>query len=165
MNRCAVLGNSRSLVSIVSGIFILAGAALLAGCVNDSGTGALTSTEIQAKQTSHEERYVAGKCNSANRLSSSNTASEALTSLLTAYSQAEAGMDPAKKADITATLEGHGQALESHDQNLKSQCISYSICEYQAGTTKQNCSTDKHKFIESERQMLKLAKQIAKTQI
>lgn len=81
----------------------------ISGCVNKSGTGALTSTELELKQTSHEERYVAGKCNSANRLSSSNQASEILNSKLTLYGENEAKLDAASRDKILPTCRHKAQ--------------------------------------------------------
>ncbi len=137
----------------------------ISGCVSESGTGALTSTEIEAKQTSHEERYVAGKCNSANRLSSSNRASEILNSKLTLYSENEAKLDAASRDKIVANLQAQGTKLTELDQQLKSQCNSYSTCEFQASTTKQDCSIKKSKFREVDKQMLKFAKSLEKIKI
>ncbi len=137
----------------------------ISGCVNETSTGALTSTDIEAKQTSHEERYVAGKCNSASRLSSSNHASEILNSKLTLYSENEAKLDAATRDKIIANLQAQGTKLTELDQQLKSQCTSYSTCEFQASTTKQDCSIHKSKFRNADKQMLVFGKSLEKIKI
>ena len=140
--------------------WIIIAAVSLSGCVKDTGTSALNNSEIQAKQLSHQERHVASKCNSANRLSSSNRASETLNNKLTIYGQNEANLDAAAKNNIIASLQAKGTELTTLDQLLKAECQSYSACEFQASTTKQSCTTQKAKFREADKKMLKFGKSL-----
>ena len=139
----------------------LASTMILAGCVNDNSTSALTNTEIKAKQSTHEQRHVASKCNSGDRLGSSNVASQAINNKFTEYSQNEASLSPERKSAIVASLQSQGAQLEALDQNLNAQCIAWSTCEFQAFTTKQGCRNEKFKFIDAEKQMKKFVSQIA----
>ncbi len=163
-NQHAGLANRFQFFRLPASLAAIAAVAI-SGCVNESGTGALTSTEIEAKQTTHEERYVAGKCNSANRLSSSNHASEILNSKVTLYSENEAKLDAASKDKIIADLQAQGTKLTELDQQLKLHCNSYSACEFQASTTKQDCSINKSKFRDADKQMLKFAKSLEKVRV
>ena len=142
--------------------WIVIAAMSFSGCVKEPGTNTLTNAEIQAKQVSHEERYVAGKCTSANRLTSSNQASEALNRKLTAFSENQTSLDAATKANITASLQAKGKELTELDHLLKVECKTYSACEFQASTNKQSCSTQKAKFMKVNRDMLKFGKSLEK---
>ncbi len=146
-------------------IVFVAGALALSGCVADNSTSALTNTEIQEKLSSHEQRHVASKCNSANRLSSSNSASSALNDKLTLLEEASATMDAAKKQALSTKLQSYGGQLQPLDQNLNNQCVTYSACEYQAASTKQSCSAQKHKFQDAEKQMVTLTRQISQVSV
>lgn len=148
---------SYGMVGLVASIY-------LTGCVNEPKTSALKSAEITQKQTTHEERYVAKKCVSADRLRSSNTAGNALNSKLTELSSAQ-GLSEQARTTHTQALTTHAQTLQTLDENLKAQCISYSICEFQAGQTKQDCSTPKHKFLDAEKALTKLASTISSMKI
>lgn len=142
--------------------WIIVAAVSLSACVKEPGTSALSNSDIKAKQSSHEERYVAGKCTSANRLSSSNRASETLNGKLITYSENEAKLDDATKGNIAASLQAKGKELTELDHLLKVECKTYSTCEFQASTTKQDCSTQKAKFMKADRNMLKFGKSLAK---
>ena len=138
---------------------------VLSSCVNENQTGALTSTEIQGKLSSHEQRHVASKCNSANRLQFSNGASEVLNEKFSTFEAASAGMNAARKEAVSAKLQSYATQLQSLDQELNAQCVSFSACEYQASTTKQSCSTQEHKFLDVRKQVMSLTNQISKIQI
>ncbi|MCF6321393.1 MAG: hypothetical protein L3J32_06445 [Rhizobiaceae bacterium] len=140
---------------------------VLAGCVNSNNdaTTALTSTQIESKQLTHEEKYVAGKCNSANRLQASNVASSALIAKYTAFSQNEAGMDAAKKETINSDLQDHSTNLQILDEDLTRQCQAYSACEFQASTNKQSCSIQKAKFAEAEKSIASYTKRVERLKV
>ncbi len=138
---------------------------VLTGCVSDTSTSALTSSDIQAKETSHQQRFVSTKCNSNARLSASNRASEALNAKFAAYNQVEASLAPDRKQQLLGQLESQGTQLQTLDANLNSQCISYSACEFQASTNKQSCSRQKRSFLDAEKHMAKLTKTIERLAI
>ncbi len=140
-------------------IALLALTSLLAACVNESGTSALTSSEIQVKIDSHEQRHVASKCNSSDRLSNSVLASETLNGKYTLYSENEAQLSPERKSEITAALQSQGSQLAALDSDLNAQCVTWAKCEYQATSTKQNCEVVKHKYRDADKRMLKFIKQ------
>lgn len=133
---------------------------LLAACVNDTGTSALTNTSIQTKLDTHEQRHVASKCNSADRLKSSNLASEALNAKYTTLGSAETALAPQQKSEIESKLQAKGTQLGALDQDLNTQCVSWSKCEYLASTDKRSCSSQKHKYLDADKQMVKFYKQV-----
>ncbi len=148
-----------------SAIPIFIATILLAGCVNDSSNLGLTNTEIEDKQASHEQKFVAAKCNSANRLKPSNLASEMLNRKFMAYSEIEAKLTPENKEKILGNLQLQASKLQELDQQLNSQCVAYSTCEYQSGSTKQDCSSQKHKFLDAEKQVVKFTKDVEKIKL
>ena len=133
---------------------------LISACVNESSTSALTSSDIQAKESSHEQRYVAGKCNASARLISSNRASEILTAKYSAYSKNEASMAPDRKQSVLENLQAQGTQLQVLDKELNAECVNYSTCEFQASTNKQSCSRQERSFAKVEKNMRKLSKKI-----
>jgi len=139
----------------------------LASCVNtnNNATTALTSTEIESRQLSHEEKFVAGKCNSSNRLQASNIASTALITKYTAFSQNEAGMDAAKKEKINSDLQDHSTNLQILDEDLTRQCRAFSACEFQASTNKQSCSIQKAKFADAEKKIANYTKRVERLKV
>lgn len=143
-------------------IGVLCGSLLLAGCVSDTSTSALTSSDIQAKETSHEQKFVSTKCNANGRLITSTRASEALTAKIAAYNQVEATLAPDRQQQILGQLQSQGIQLQTLDTNLNAQCVSYSTCEFQASTNKQSCTRQKRSFLDAEKQMAKHAKTISK---
>jgi hypothetical protein len=138
---------------------------LFAGCVNTLGTSSPKTSELESKKASHEERYVAGKCNSAERLKNSNLASQALTTKYTAYNVNENKLDVAKKEKINTDLQTQGAKLQELDLELKTQCTAYTACEFQASTTKQDCSVQKSKFLDADKKLVKLTKNVNKIRI
>ncbi|MCP4182609.1 MAG: hypothetical protein GY761_04735 [Hyphomicrobiales bacterium] len=142
--------------------WIIIAAVSLSGCIRETGTSGLSNSEIKAKQVSHEQQFVAKKCTSANRLTSSNRASETLNGKLISYGENEAKLDAATKSKITASLQAKGKELTELDHLLKVECKTYSTCEFQASTTKQDCSIQKAKFMKADRNMLEFGKSLAK---
>lgn len=142
--------------------WIIIAAVTMSGCVSETGTSKLSNSDIKAKQLAHEDKYVAGKCTSANRLASSNRVSETLNGKLINYSENEAKLDTATKGNIAASLQAKVKELTELDHLLKVECKTYSTCEFQASTTKQDCSTHKAKFMKADRDMLKFGKSLAK---
>lgn len=138
---------------------------VLAGCVNDSSTGALTSTQIQSANLSAEQTHIANQCNSASRLKSSNLASAALNNKFTAYSKIETSLAPERKSEIVTELQSQGASLETLDSNLNNLCNAWSKCEYLALTVQQNCAGSKHKFLAAEKQMVNFATRVNKIKI
>lgn len=138
---------------------------VLAGCVNDGGTGALTSTQIQSANLNDEQTHIAKQCNSANRLKSSNMASAALNNKYTAYSNIETSLAPERKSEIVSELQSQGASLGTLDSNLNTLCNTWSKCEYLALTVQQNCAGSKHKFLAAEKQMVNFATRVNKIKI
>ena len=133
----------------------------LTACVNDTGTSALTNTSIQTKLDTHEQRHVASKCNSADRLKNSNLASEALNAKYTTLGSTETALAPQQKSEVESKLQAQGTQLQALDRELNSQCVSWAQCEYQASTDKRSCASQKHKYQDADKRMVKFHKQVS----